>query len=63
MLVALHDGPGIVQAVQKGGSGADHHQRVHVRVQLDQILGAVDEKVAAADQHRDGEDQLDQREV
>ena len=63
MSISLGDGEGVVQAVQEGGGGSDHHQRVHIGMQFDEVFGSVDEKVSSADEYRDGEHQLDEGEV
>ena len=57
------DQEGHHQAVGKGAAGADGHQGVHVGVAVEQGLEAPVEEVAAAVQHRHGQDQLQHREV
>ena len=50
-------------AVNERAGGADGHQGIHVGVPVEQGLEAVDEEIPAAVQHRDGQQQLQNRKV
>ena len=61
----MHIGVGIIRdqkshhhTVGKGAGGTDGYQRIHVGISVNQRLEAAGEEMAAAVQHRDGQQQL-----